>query len=183
MRLCREGMIGRVSPDGDDWQLGHRIEEPWGRARPVWEHHPLTVVRPDTGETTTRFLCATCDEPVDCVVLSADTQNRRARRRRRRTRATTVIAATAGLVLAVSAAGGLTGALVTLSDGAWAVAGASTAAGVFNGWLSVKAFSFVRPWATIPPGDVDVRLAAPSPLHELRPPAGRAAIPGPDRPA
>ncbi|PWK47039.1 hypothetical protein BC793_108153 [Actinoplanes xinjiangensis] len=182
MRLCREGMIGRVSPDGDDWQLAHRIEEPWGDARTVWELQPLTVTRPGTGETTTRFLCATCDEPVDCVVVSADTQSRLARRRGR-ARVTTVVAVTTGLVLAVSTVGALVGVVVMVRNGAWAVAVAAAAMSGLYGWLAAKSFSYARPWATIPAGDAGVRLASPSRAHELRPPAPRPAIPAPDRPA
>jgi hypothetical protein len=176
-------MIGQVTPDGDSWQLAHRIEEPGGHTTTVWELQPLTVMRPDTGETTARFLCATCDEPVDCVVVSAGAQWRLARQRRRRARVTTVIAVVTGLVLVPSGAGGLAGAVISAQQDAWGVAAGLVGVGVLYGWLGVKAFSYARPWATIPPGDADVRMAAPSSLHELRPPAGRSAIPGPDRSA
>ncbi|WP_433788805.1 hypothetical protein [Actinoplanes sp. CA-252034] len=155
----------------DDWQLGHRIAEPWGHAETIWELQPLSVQRPATGEATARYLCATCDEPVECVVVSADASDRRARQRRRRARVTTVIAATCGVVLAGSTLGGLSGAVIMAQDGEWALVAGMTGLTAVYGWFAGKAFTWVRPWSAFPPGDGDVRLAAPSPVHELRPPA------------
>lgn len=175
--MPRSGMIGRVSPEGEEWQLGHRIQEPCGQAQDWWELHPVTLVRPGAGETTTRLLCATCDEAVDCVVVSEAGR----RRRRWRTRAVSVAAASGAILLTAGSVGGVTGMFVLGAEGKPLLAAASGAMGLIYYWLTYLIGPHIRPWGTTAPGDEDVRLVSPSPVHELRPPSRRSEIPAPDQ--
>ncbi|MDI6102674.1 hypothetical protein QLQ12_29050 [Actinoplanes sp. NEAU-A12] len=164
-----------MTTEDETWRLGHRIEEPWGQAQAWWEWHPVAIERPTEGETTTRLLCATCDEPVGVVVPSTAALTRLLRSRRSRARIVSFAGAAGLVVMAGSVLGALMGAYITAVAGEWGTVTLAVLLAAVYGWLSLVALRHARYQEPTLRGDEDVRLAAPSRVHELRPPS-----PGPE---
>ncbi len=154
--------------DGETWQLGHRTEEASGQALARWERHPVTVVRPAKGEATDRFLCMTCDEPVDYVAASTAVLDRRLRLRRWRARAGCYAGRFLLVMMVVSAISPFPPAVLMATRGEWLLAFLLLPFAIFYGWLATVAFPYARYREPVLRDDEKVRLATPSPVHELR---------------
>ena len=155
-----------VTADGETWQLGHRTEDASAETLARWERHPVPVARPAKGEATGRLLCMTCDEAVDYVAALLD---RRLRRRRWRARAGCYAARFLLVMMVASAVSPLPPAFLMAARGEWLLVLALLPFTVLYGWLATVALPYARYREATLHDDENVRLATPSPVHELRP--------------
>ncbi|GAA4603357.1 hypothetical protein BJY16_004584 [Actinoplanes octamycinicus] len=155
--------------DGDlrpSWRLGHRLPRPPAGVAQWFELHPVPVDRPVAGEVVAVVACGTCDEPVACVVSSiAVRDRRRARAHRRR------------LLLRALRAGAVLCGLVGFG---WAARSATTSGlglvltvvVLAGGLIFAMAVHDAVERMRMPVADDGLRLARPSPGHEIRLPGG-----------
>ncbi|GIE91858.1 hypothetical protein [Actinoplanes regularis] len=153
-------------------QLAHRVaERPAGAAEPhlpvtQWfELHPVPVDRPAAGVTEAQVRCGTCGETVDCVVASVAGRNREraaARWVRNLLRAIQVFGA--GLGVAAVVYGAANGTAISGAGLIGLIAAVLTGGGLVI-WAG-ETVTEVRPDLT----SDGVRLASPSPVHEIRRP-------------